>query len=288
MAGCWLGASLTVAAQQPVIRPPHTPNAAQTPRPILPQPVSAPAATVGNLDDYLNFDAQAKTESVTNGTEQAHFTFAVTNISSGEVVINYILGSCHCTVAQLPSQPWKLGPKEIGQFTATMDLAGSPPGSSKFKTLTVSSDKGMKILNVTTTILPDMSAPGSRTNAMKMATADRQAVFKSADCVQCHATTAKDSGGHDKMGQELYTAVCGVCHEAEHRATFVPDLHHLADATSAQFWRNWITSGKPGTLMPAFAKSEGGILSSEQIESLVEYLNTAIPPHPAALSAKTN
>jgi len=145
-------------------------------------------------------------------------------------------------------------------------------------------DEGIKVLNVTTRILPDMSTAEARTNSMKMATADRQAVFKNADCVQCHVETAKDSSGHDKMGEELYTAVCGVCHESSHRATFVPDLHHLKDPTSAAFWRTWITSGKPGTLMPAFAKIEGGPLSNEQIDSLVNYLSASIPPEPVKLS----
>jgi len=221
--------------------------------------------------------------SVTNGTEQAHFDFSVTNVSSGDVVINSIVGSCHCTVAQLPSQPWKLAPKEVGQFSATMDLAGTPPGESKFKELIISSDKGIKKLNVTTRVLPDMSSGESRTNAVKMATADRMAVFKG-DCMQCHAETAKDSAGHDKLGQDLYSAVCGICHEAAHRATFVPDLHHLKEPTSADFWRNWINNGKPGTLMPAFAKSEGGILNGEQIESLVKYLSANIPAQPGQLA----
>jgi mono/diheme cytochrome c family protein len=238
---------------------------------------------VGLLDNFLKFDAEAKTVDVTNGTEEGHFTFSVTNISSDVVIINYILGSCHCTVAQLPSQPWKLAPREVGEFSATMDVRGAPPGSSKFKTLTVNADKGVKVLDVTTRILPDMSSPADRTNNVKMATADRQAVFKG-DCMQCHAETAKDSAGHDKMSQDLYTAVCGICHESSRRATFVPDLHHLADATSAAFWRTWITSGKPGTLMPAFAKSDGGPLSNEQIDSLVNYLSTSIPAHPVKLA----
>lgn len=255
-------------------------NPAQIPHPVGP-PTVVPAA---NLDEYLKFDSEDKKQSVTNGTEQAIFNFTVTNVSSEDVIIHYIIGSCHCTVAQLPSQPWKLAPKEIGRFHATMDVVGTPPGESKFKTLTVNSDKGVKVLNVTTTVLPDMTTGEARTNAVKMATADRQAVFKNPDCVQCHVDTAKDSAGHDKMGQELYAAVCGICHEAEHRATFVPDLHHLKDATSDAFWRAWITSGKPGTLMPAFAKSDGGILSTEQIDSLVKYLSAIIPAHSALIA----
>jgi mono/diheme cytochrome c family protein len=100
-------------------------------------------------------------------------------------------------------------------------------------------------------------------------------------------TPGKDSEGHDKMGQDLYAAVCGICHEAEHQASFVPNLHRLAEPTSAEFWRNWIMHGKPGTLMPAFAKVEGGILSNEQTESLVQYLSTTIPPHPVTVTAPT-
>lgn len=255
------------------------PNPAQVPQPVGPVTVTP----VGALDNFLRFDAEDKMVTVTNGTEQAHFSFSVTNISAEDVIINYIVASCHCTVAQLPSQPWKLAPKEVGEFSATMDIVGTPPGGSKFKTLTVGSDKGIKVLQVTTRVLPDMSSPEDRTNNVKMATADRQAVFKG-DCASCHVDTAKDSSGHDKMGQELYAAVCGICHEAAHRATFVPDLHHLPDATSAAFWRTWITAGKPGTLMPAFAKSEGGFLSNEQIDSLVNYLNSSIPAHSVLLA----
>jgi mono/diheme cytochrome c family protein len=143
------------------------------------------------------------------------------------------------------------------------------------------------VLNVTTRVLPDMSTPEERTNNVKMATADRQAVFKG-DCASCHADTAKDSAGHAKLGQDLYAAVCGVCHEATHRATFVPDLHHLPEPTSAEFWRNWITSGKRGTLMPAFATAEGGVLSNEQIDSLVKYLSANIPAKPAMPAAPSS
>jgi len=37
--------------------------------------------------------------------------------------------------------------------------------------------------------------------------------------------------------------------------------------------------------MPAFAKSEGGILSNEQIDSLVKYLGANIPANPATPAA---
>jgi mono/diheme cytochrome c family protein len=110
--------------------------------------------------------------------------------------------------------------------------------------------------------------------------ADRQAVFKGS-CVTCHVEPARDAAGHEKMSKDLYVAVCGICHEAEHQASFVPNLHRLPEPTNAEFWKNWIMHGKPGTLMPAFAKTDGGILSEAQTESLVQYLTATIPSHPA-------
>jgi mono/diheme cytochrome c family protein len=57
-------------------------------------------------------------------------------------------------------------------------------------------------------------------------------------------------------------------------------LNKLPHQTHAGFWRNWIAHGKSDSLMPAFAVEEGGILSREQIESLVSYLSVAIPSKP--------
>jgi cytochrome c553 len=270
--------------------PPPAPQPAPPPppatQPVAPQMANATATPQPALENFLAFDAQQKDVSVTNGTTEAHFNFNLTNISSSPVTINYVQTSCGCTVAKLPSTPWVLTPNEHGEISATMQLAGTPPGGTKVKTLTVNSDKGTKALFVKATILPE-PAPMTemdRTNNFNMAKADRQAVFKG-DCIRCHVTPAKDAAGHDKMGQDLYAAVCGVCHEAAHQASFVPNLHRLPEPTSAEFWRNWIMHGKPGTLMPAFANNEGGILSNEQIESLVQFLSATIPSHPVTAPA---
>jgi mono/diheme cytochrome c family protein len=262
---------------------------AQVPPPaVLQPPPQAMAATPqGPLDTFLAFDQGEKDVTVPNGTSEANFTFSLTNISSGDVTINFVQTSCGCTVAKLPSQPWKLSPNEHGEISATMQLAGVPPGGFKNKTLTVNSDKGQKVLIVKATILaetpeirgaPEMSDM-DRTNRMKIAQVDRQAVFKG-DCARCHVAPAKDAAGHDKMGQDLYTAVCGICHNSEHQASFVPDLRKLPVPTNTAFWRYSIEHGKPGSLMPAFAKADGGILSDEQINSLAQYLTATIPSHP--------
>jgi mono/diheme cytochrome c family protein len=232
------------------------------------------------VDNFLAWDSPNKDVTVTNGTPEAHFTFSLTNVSTEAVVINDVHTSCGCTAAKLPEQPWKLAPGSNGQIKVTMNLAG------KFgtvpKTVTVNTDKGSKMLMVKTTILPPaVSAPmGGREANQKIALTDRQAVFRG-DCATCHAEPARN-----KMGKDLYVAACGVCHEAEHRAGMVPDLHAIKQETNAEFWRNWITQGKPGTLMPAFSEKEGGILTHAQIQSLVNYLSSAIPSKPQTQTAK--
>jgi mono/diheme cytochrome c family protein len=105
-------------------------------------------------------------------------------------------------------------------------------------------------------------------------------VFKG-DCASCHAKNLQG-----RYGQQLFAAACAICHEGTPRASMVPDLHNLKDPTSEDFWRTWITSGKAGTLMPAFGKSQGGPLTDFQISSLATYLNQAIPPHPQPTAKK--
>ena len=106
---------------------------------------------------------------------------------------------------------------------------------------------------------------------------DRQAVFKG-DCASCHL---KKIAG--KYGQQLFESLCTICHEANPRATMVPDLAKLQIPTNEEFWRAWITAGKAGSLMPAFATSQGGPLSDLQIASLAAYLNAS---HPSKVPVK--
>ena len=118
-----------------------------------------------------------------------------------------------------------------------------------------------------------------RNAGIAAAKVDRQAVFKS-DCARCHV---KKTEG--KYGQQLFDALCAICHEAKNRATMVPDLANLQIPTSEEFWRTWITAGKAGSLMPAFATSQGGLLNDLQIASLAAYLN-AIHPSKVPPTAK--
>ncbi len=246
-------------------------------------PPAIPPAYRPLPDGLLAWDNETQEASVKSGAAQATMSFSVTNVSSAPVTVTAVRTSCGCTVPKLPPMPWTLDPGASGQIEVTMNLAGKT--GTVIKTVTVTTDQGFKTLYVRTNIEQPPAGVMGQTDRMRnlqIATANRQAVFQG-ECATCHATPALN-----KMGAELFNTACGVCHEAEHRASMVPDLKNLNKETNADYWRTWITSSMDGKLMPAFAIEHGGILNAMQIDSLVEHLLKAIPsthappPTPAA------
>lgn len=242
-------------------------------------PVYVPDYTHANdplPDGIFAWDQLQKATDATNGQDFARFAFNFTNISQGQATILSVRPSCGCTTAELPATPWTLPAGTNGQIKLTVNLAGKTEvAGALFKYADVATDKGSKRLVLRINILPAPPMPpmseAERAAGIAAAKADRQAVFKG-DCARCHL---KKTGG--KYGQQLFEAVCAICHEATPRATMVPDLANLQVPTNDEFWRTWITAGKAGALMPAFAQSQGGPLTDLQIASLAAYLNAIHP-----------
>ncbi len=260
----------------PAARPLTPPTPAPQLQAITPAaPVrTAPAPALGSVPAaIMAWDADTKEQTTKPGELEAHFVYYFTNVSPENLIINSAAGSCGCTVAKLPPVPWTNAPGAVGEIPVTMNVAGK--SGTVFKTVTINTDKGQKLLTVRVNITPPEVAPAApmdRNRNQELAKVDRQAVFKG-DCARCHGVPV--SAG--KYGKDLFKATCAVCHEAEHRATMVPDLHAMNHDSNADFWKTWISLGKPGSLMPAFAASEGGPLDEGQIHSLVEYLVATIP-----------
>ena len=252
--------------------------AAQVGQPVVASPPVAvpPPAFNGPLPaTVMTWDSELKTIDVHEGDKVGNLFFSFTNISSQDVIISNVHPGCGCTTAHLPSLPWTVTAGTNGTIPVSINLFGKT--GTLFKNLTVTTDKGIKTLNFRVNILPvpiPTLTAADRANNDKIAQADRQAVF-SGDCVNCHVKL-----GEAKYGKQLYDADCGICHEGDHRATMVPDLHALKVPTNVDFWKTWIAHGKPLTLMPAFSKTDGGPLSDMQISSLAVYLNYTIPSKP--------
>jgi mono/diheme cytochrome c family protein len=261
----------------PVGATPQSPyyNPALAAAPVVPKPPTQPPS-------YIAWDAESKEYNAKPGDSMASFTFYLTNVSAEVVMINSVHTSCGCTVAKLPEQPWHLQPGTNGPINVTVNLAGK--SGTIVKSVTIDTSTGVKSLlvkvNIPTAQPVASGVDVDRMRNMQMALADRQAVFKG-ECAKCHSEPAHAKNGAAVVGAPLYAAVCGNCHDSPQRAALVPDLKNLKHPTNDEHWKKWIASGRVGSMMPAFAKAEGGPLDDSQIESLVHYLSSTIPSIPA-------
>jgi len=281
---------------QVTLRPskPESTVSAPAPAPVpTSRGVTLPVVATPADPNTLKFDAESKEYHAKPGEASAIFSFNITNVSKAEVKITALRMSCGCTVAHLPplpDQPFVLSPGSNVSVGVTMDLRGKMGAVTK--TLRVESSSGFKSLLVRANIPPGANpatatphgapatlhvAPavpnvmGDRAKNIQSALADRQAVFKG-ECAKCHVDQ-----GVGKLGKELYMADCAICHDAEHRAAMVTDLRVPREPRDLAYWQKWITEGKTGTMMPAFAAAQGGPLTQEQVDSLTVYLYANFP-----------
>lgn len=232
-------------------------------------PVSAAA---GPSTDPFAWSAQVLESKAEPMARFVTFAFAFTNISSAPASILGTQSSCECTVAEIPAKPWILSPGAVGTLHVRMNIVGR--FGLVTKTVAVETSHGTHLLTVRARI-PLTPAPfnvSPRITDMAAAKKDPQIIFRDG-CAACHAHPTIG-----RKGQDLFVKACGICHQAEHRAEMVPNLAQILRPKDAAYWRGIIVHGKPGTIMPAFAAAEGGILDPGQVDSLVEYLVRAYPP----------
>lgn len=217
-------------------------------------------------DAALRLDSSVLRHVAKPGEHACTFAVRLKNVSDATVEILQVLTSCGCSVAKLPSQPWMLPAGAAGEFQVRVEFGGKH--GTFTKTATIQTRRGVRVVTLEVEV-PRVGFGGMserRQEGLRVAMVDRQAVFKG-DCATCHVTPTRGL-----MGRELYAAACGICHDAEHRASIVPDLRALVYPSGHDYWRHIVRLGKPGTLMPSFARSEGGPLSDTQVDSLVAHL----------------
>jgi cytochrome c oxidase cbb3-type subunit III len=94
----------------------------------------------------------------------------------------------------------------------------------------------------------------------------------------------------------LYKQNCSACHGEDGSggpALDLANLKYLALVDDGSM-RRWITSGMPGTQMPAFGESAGGVLTSQQIDVLIagmrarwdhkDHDSADIPPYSSSIA----
>lgn len=212
----------------------------------------------------LAWDETVKVHRSSTNESSVRFTFSVTNPTGKPVEIQTVQASCGCTTTEVSPLPWILGPGETGSIGAVLNIVGKPDFVEK--TITVVSSLGVQVLTMQVFLSPPTSPNDRRTLNQQMALADRQAVFR-ADCARCHVP----ANVSEQKGEALFEAMCAICHAAPHRAAVVPDLTVVKRDRDEAFWVKWIAEGREGSLMPAFAREHGGVLSTEQVQELAAY-----------------
>lgn len=227
----------------------------------------------------LVWDAMEKRVELPGMTNSILVTFWVTNHSASDAIIGSVEADCDCIVVEARKVfPWTIAPGAGGPVNIRVNTRGR--FGDFVRTVIVLTSHGPQFLTVSIKI-PLTPAPSNvsvRQKDLMAAKADRQAVFRG-NCAACHAAPTVGL-----TGAALFQKACAICHQAEQRAEMVPDLAGLKHPMDADHWRRWISSGKAGSVMPAFAQSEGGILDTNQIESLVQYVMERFPAvEPGAL-----
>ena len=110
-------------------------------------------------------------------------------------------------------------------------------------------------------------------------------------CTGCHRRIGEPDDKNELMRPDevvafdrLYSQNCSACHGENGSGGPAFDLSNskyqvLIDDASL---KRWITSGMPGTQMPAFGESAGGFLTQTQVDALVSGIRTRWAPKKTA------
>lgn len=193
--------------------------------------------------------------------------FQVYNIGGKRLSIKDVETSCGCTVAQISKRA--LSPGDFTNIRVEMDTSlKQGPVRKKITVLSNDPERPELALFVVGNVLPKKMEGHA---AITLKPTDKLVLFKG-KCATCHV-----DAGKGKTGKALFQADCAMCHGAmaqgNHSAgPSLLKVNYDDEKTLAQI-RSIIAHGSPNTpQMPPFAKAQGGPLSDDEIDSLVQFL----------------
>jgi len=193
--------------------------------------------------------------------------FQVYNVGGKRLSIKDVQTSCGCTVAQISKNV--ISPGDFSRIQVEMDTS-LKLGPVRKKITVISNDpkRPELALFLIGTVLPKPMAGHAQ---ITLHPQDKLVLFKG-KCATCHV-----DAGKGKTGKALFLADCAMCHGAmaqgNHSAG--PSLLKLnyEDEKTLQQIRSSIADGSPRTpQMPPFSTVQGGPLSNDEIDSLVQFL----------------
>ncbi|HMK09087.1 MAG TPA: c-type cytochrome [Anaerolineales bacterium] len=89
------------------------------------------------------------------------------------------------------------------------------------------------------------------------------------------ASAWAQSGGNPQRGGELFVANCAVCHGVDGQGRIGASLESFPGINAGATLQATITSGVPGSVMPAWGQAKGGPLSDGDIQDIAAYILAA-------------
>lgn len=238
------------------------------------------AAAAPGTAPAIHFDETAHDFGKIRSDQKVSFRWPFHNRGTSDLVITATRPSCGCTASVIDDKA--VPPGGTGTLSVTFDPAGQH-GKVRKSLAVVSNDPARPVVSLTLRAeveavdLPQ--APGGHPPI-----AGQSMLMGS--CGSCHAATAAG-----KTGEELWKAVCAMCHGPAAEGGRAPSLRtadYLASKDDAAL-ATAITYGTANPKMPGFSELMGGPLRADQIDSLVRLLRSwgpSVPP-PAAPAGGT-
>jgi mono/diheme cytochrome c family protein len=214
-----------------------------------------------SVDQRIQDIGEVQTDSKVNTS------FLLYNIGGKHLRISNVETSCGCTVADVSKHV--VGPGDFTRIKVVLDTSIKLGKIRKKITVHSNDPKRPELaLFVVGDVLPKPMAGHAK---IDLTPKDKLVLFKG-QCATCHVQQ-----GRGKTGKALFLADCAMCHGVNAQGSHSSGPSLLTGDYENEAFRkqihDTIANGSPHSpQMPPFAKSQGGPLTDDEINSLVSFL----------------